>query len=182
MEPLALACVAGLTPPDWEIRLCDELAGDDPGDTKGFQPNLVGITSLTPTAPRAYEIAAHWRSQGVPVVLGGMHATLCPAEAARYVDTVFAGDAEGAWPRLIADFEDGRMKPSYDGRAAELAGAPGPRRDLFRHRYRVSLVSASRGCRHRCEFCAVWRSAGGRLRSDRWLRSWPTWPVHRSAS
>jgi radical SAM superfamily enzyme YgiQ (UPF0313 family) len=165
MEPLGLAYVAALTPSHWQIRLVDELAGDDPLCPDGFQPDLVGISSLSPTAPRAYELAAHWRRRGVPVVLGGMHATLCPEEAAAYVDCVFKGEAEGAWPELIADFEAGALRPLYDGGASDLARSPLPRRDLYRRSYRVALVSASRGCRYRCEFCAVWRFGQGRLRT-----------------
>lgn len=162
MEPLALAYVAGVTPRHWQVRICDELYERLPDD---FAPDLVALTSLTPTAPRAYEIAASFRARGIPVVMGGMHATLCPEEAQQYVDTVFRGECERVWPSVIADFEVGRLAPRYEGGAADLAGLPQPRRDLFRKRYRVSLISASRGCRHRCEFCALWRFEGGRFRA-----------------
>ena len=162
MEPLGLAYVAALTPPGWDIRIWDELYKDRPGD---FQPDLVGITSLTPTAPRAYEIATYWRARGVPVVMGGMHATLCPDEACRYVDAVFCGEAEGAWPQVIEDFEHGQLQERYHGGAPDLANLPLPRRDLYRRKSRVSLINASRGCRYRCEFCAIWKAEGARFRT-----------------
>lgn len=169
MEPLGLACVAALTPPDWDVEIIDEVAGDlQAGGSRtwqGRQADLVGITSLTPTAPRAYEIAAGFRARGVPVVMGGMHATLCPDEAARYVDAVFCGEAEGAWPQVIADFERGQLQARYNGGAPELNHLPLPRRDLYRRKYRVALISASRGCRYRCEFCAIWKFEGGRFRT-----------------
>lgn len=161
MEPLSLACVAALTPSHWRIDIVDEVAGDT---WQGYHPDLVGLTSLTPTAPHAYEIAAHFRSRGIPVVMGGMHATLCPEEAARYVDVVFRGEAEGAWPQLIADFECGQLKDYYDSGAPDLTNLPLPRRELYRHRYRVALISASRGCHYRCEFCAIWKFEGGQFR------------------
>ena len=162
MEPLGLAYVAALTPPDWDIRIADEVVEEVPQD---FRPDLVGLTSLTPTAPRAYEIAARFRTQDIPVVIGGMHATLCPDEAARYVDSVFCGEAEGAWPQLIADFENGRLRDHYEGGTSDMANLPLPRRDLYRRRYRVALVSASRGCHYRCEFCALWKFEAGRFRA-----------------
>ena len=162
MEPLGLAQVAALTPRHWDVRIADEVVEEIPGD---FLPDLVGITSLTPTAPRAYEIAAGFRARGTPVVMGGMHATFCPDEAGRYVDTVVCGEAEGVWPQVLSDFESGGMRDRYEGTRGDLSGLPLPRRDLYRHRYRVTLVSASRGCRNRCEFCSVWKYEWGRFRA-----------------
>jgi radical SAM superfamily enzyme YgiQ (UPF0313 family) len=160
-SPLALAYVAALTPEHWEIRIVDEVEEEIPED---YAPDLVALTSGTVTVPRAYEIARHYREQGLPVVMGGIHATVLPDEAAQYVDVVFQGDSEGGWPSLIRDFETGKLKSRYDGRAAVLEGLPVPRRDLFQYRYFLQLVSASRGCRYRCEFCSLWQTAGGRHR------------------
>jgi radical SAM superfamily enzyme YgiQ (UPF0313 family) len=165
MEPLALAHVAALTPPGWEIRIVDEVMEDLPTDAGWDRPDLVGITSLTITALRAYDIAACYRQRGVPVVLGGVHATLCPQEAARYVDVVFQGEAEGGWPALIHDLEAGELKAHYNGEMSTLQALPLPRRDLYRHRYFLRLVSASRGCKYRCEFCTLWKLDGGRYRT-----------------
>ncbi len=165
MEPLALAYIAALTPPHWEVRIVDEVVEDLPQDSTWSHPDLVGITSLTVTAPRAYDIARQYRDQGVPVIMGGVHATFLPTEAARYVDVVFQGEAEGNWPALIHDFEAGKLKPRYNGTATSLQGLPLPRRDLYRHRYFLHLVSASRGCRYRCEFCTLWKLDGGRYRT-----------------
>jgi len=162
MEPLGLAYVAALTPADWDIRIADEVVEEIPHD---FRPDLVGLTSLTPTVPRAYKVASHFRARGVPVVMGGMHATLCSEEAARYVDSVFCGEAEGAWPQLIADFENGTLRGRYEGGTPDMTNLPLPRRDLYRRRYRVALVSASRGCHYRCEFCALWKFEAGRFRA-----------------
>lgn len=162
MEPLALAYVAAMTPPHWEVEIADEVREQIP---ENGRPDLVALTSLSVTVPRAYEIARHYRAQGVPVVLGGVHATLLPDEAERYVDVVYRGEAESQWPTVLADFEAGRLKRRYDGGAVGLQNLPFPRRELYRQNYVMQLLSASRGCHYRCEFCTLWQLAGGRYRS-----------------
>lgn len=162
MEPLGLAYVAALTPPHWEVRLVDEVREDIPVD---HEPDLVAIGSLSTTVPRAYELARYYRERGIPVVMGGVHATLLPEEAERYVDVVFQGEAEGKWPLLIRDFERGSLRRRYNGAAPDLCELPHPRRDLYRHSYFLQLLSASRGCHYRCEFCTLWKLEGGRYRA-----------------
>lgn len=175
MEPLALAYVAALTPAGWQITIWDEVVEPMP---RIMEVDLVGISTITSTAPHAYELAAHFRRRGVPVVLGGPHPTMLPDEAARYADVVFSGDAEGAWPQLIADFMEGRLQRRYDGGGPPMLGRISPRRDLYQHRYVIGLISASRGCHYRCEFCSIWKLDSGRLRlrphEDVWaeLQSW----------
>jgi radical SAM superfamily enzyme YgiQ (UPF0313 family) len=162
MEPLALAYVAALTPPHWEVRLVDEVLEDIPAD---YEPDLVALGSLSTTVPRAYEIAQHYRERRIPVVMGGVHATLLPDEAEQYVDVVFQGEAEGKWPLLIRDFEEGGLRRRYNGAAPVLCGLPQPRRDVYRRGYFLQLLSASRGCRYRCEFCTLWKLEAGRYRA-----------------
>ncbi len=181
MEPLALAYVAALTPPDWQVTIWDEVM--NPGAAP-VDADLVGISTITATAPRVYELAARFRRAGIPVVLGGPHPTMLPDEVARYADVVFIGEAEGGWPRLIEDFESGRLALRYEGIAPAASCHLLPRRDLYRHRYVVNLISASRGCHYRCEFCSIWKREQGRLRlrpiEDVWAelavlrRSWAT--------
>jgi hypothetical protein len=86
-KPLGLLVVAGLTPPDWEVTLIDENLGH-PDYERLPKPNLVGITAFTSQAPRAYEVAAMDRAMGVPVVIGGIHATFCREEALEHADVV----------------------------------------------------------------------------------------------
>lgn len=156
MEPLSLGILAGLTPPGVDCRLLDdrvdEIDFDEPTD-------LVAINIETFTARRAYEIAAEYRARKVPVVMGGMHATLIPDEVAEHVDCVVTGDAEVVWPKIVADAHTGQLKPRYAGIAGTPQPGVYPRRDLYKgKRYLpVSLLQFGRGCRFTCEFCAVTR-------------------------
>ncbi len=157
MEPLMLAVLAGLTPPDVDVVLHDDrmeaIPYDEPTD-------LAAITVETYTARRAYEIAAEYRQRGVPVILGGMHATLLPEEAEQHADSIFLGDAETLWERVVDDARRGKLQPRYQAPpgVAQIGGVL-PRRDLFRGKgyLPLSLMQFSRGCRFACSFCAVSR-------------------------
>jgi radical SAM superfamily enzyme YgiQ (UPF0313 family) len=109
------------------------------------------------TARRAYEIAAEYRNRRIPVVMGGMHATLIPDEVAQHADAVFTGDAEALWPQVVADAHEGRLRPRYDGRSGTPQPGAMPRRELYAGKgyLPVTLLQFGRGCRGRCEFCAV---------------------------
>ena len=155
MEPLMLAVLAGLTPPDVECVLYDDRMETIPFDE---QTDLAAITVETYTARRAYEIAAEYRQRGVPVIMGGMHVTLLPEEAALHADSIFLGDAETAWAQVVEDARKGRLQPKYNGPPgiAQIGGVL-PRRDLYKGKgyLPMSLMQFSRGCRFACRFCAV---------------------------
>jgi radical SAM superfamily enzyme YgiQ (UPF0313 family) len=154
MEPLPPATIAGLTPPDVEIRFYDDRMEQVPYDEP---TDLVAMSVETYTARRAYQIASEYRRRGVPVVMGGFHVTLCPDEAARYAEAIVVGEAEETWPRLVDDFRHGRMEPVYRSAGRPSLGGLRPDRRIFRgKRYLpIGLVEAGRGCHFRCEFCAV---------------------------
>jgi radical SAM superfamily enzyme YgiQ (UPF0313 family) len=149
--PLGLGIVAALTPAHWDVEIADE-------NFERFQPrdaSLVGLTAFTSSATRAYEIAGACRERGVSTVLGGIHASMLPEEALRYVDAVVIGEAEGAWPKVIADFEAGDMQRTYRVDSQNLKGLPKPRRDLFNPSYAFGTIQTSRGCPMDCDFCSV---------------------------
>ncbi len=151
---LSLLSVAAESPPDADVRIIDEQVDTIPWDA---EVDLVGITCMTALAPRAYEIAGRFRERGVPVVLGGMHPTLCSEEAAQYADAVVVGDAEGIWGQVIADASQKQLKRVYRNEQPSLNGLRCPPRHLLpANKYApISAVQATRGCPHGCDFCAI---------------------------
>jgi radical SAM superfamily enzyme YgiQ (UPF0313 family) len=156
--PLTLTTLASLVPPEIpaDVRIVDE--GIDEIDPDRIDADLVGISAITGTAPRAYDISARLRARGLPVVLGGVHPTLMPDEAARHADSVVVGYAEESWPALLRDFVSGRMARRYDQSPnLSLANLPFPKRDLFDGGMVnvAHTIEATRGCIYQCEFCVV---------------------------
>lgn len=154
MEPLQLGVIAALTPPDVELALYDDRLESIPYDEP---TDLAAITVETFTARRAYEIAAEYRARGVPVILGGMHPTLLPTEAAAHADAIYLGDAEFLWRQVIDDVRQGRLQPVYRAPAGPAQPGTLTRRDLFGGKgyLPLTLLQFSRGCRFECSFCAV---------------------------
>lgn len=150
--PLGLATLAAYLAPDDEAEIQDEHVEPLRLDRR---PDVVAIETYITNARRSYEIAEHFRSQGVFVALGGLHASSLPAEAAQHADAVFMGPGEDTWPRFLEDFRAGRPAPLYASTRRTLAGAPAPRRDLIRRGlYLVpNSITVSRGCPHHCDFC-----------------------------
>jgi radical SAM superfamily enzyme YgiQ (UPF0313 family) len=168
--PLTLPYLAALVPDDVQVAIESEFFGDIHFDEPA---DLVGITVYTTLGMRAYEVADEFRRRGVPVVLGGIHASMVPDEAARHADTVIVGEAEETWPRFIADFRNGTPKKRYvPERPPPLERLPVPRfallntahyiarwrRGLLRSAFMGSPwypVQTARGCPHGCDYCAV---------------------------
>ena len=153
--PLGLAMVAAVTPSDVEVSLTDENV-----TVIDFQreTDLVGITALTTTAQRAYEIADTFRARGVKVILGGSHPSTLPEEASQHADAVVIGEAEGLWPNVIKDFKANKLQRVYSQRERpSLVNLPLPRRDLFARGsyYFTNTLSTTRGCPYSCSFCSV---------------------------
>jgi len=153
---LGITTVASLFPEEeWEVTMVDE---DLESVDLNVEADLVGISTLTTNAPHAYELADHFRSRWIPVVMGGLHATYEPEEALKHCDTVVLGEAEGVMPKLLADFNKGTLKRTYLSRnPARNFGKPYARRELLRrhhHRYILSM-QATRGCPYQCEYCSV---------------------------
>ena len=156
-QPLTLTTLAALIPRELEgdVQLFDEGIAEVPLE---LDADLIGITVITGTAKRAYELSDHFRRRGIKVVLGGPHVTLIPEDAQPHADAVVVGYAEDAWPELLWDFARGCLQSRYDQAPdLSLADRPFARRDLLpNHRYLTSNVfEATRGCIHNCDFCVV---------------------------
>jgi radical SAM superfamily enzyme YgiQ (UPF0313 family) len=152
---LTLTTLAALTPPDIEVKITDENV--EPIDFEE-DVDLVGLTGMIMHAPRAYEIAKRFRQRGIPVVMGGPHASSLPLEAKKHVDAVVIGEAEHVWEGLLEDFEKGSLKPFYKAEAfCSMEELPFPRLDLLRKDayMTINCVQTTRGCPHQCDFCHV---------------------------
>lgn len=156
--PLTLTTLAALIPPELNthVEILDE--GVEEIDIDQVQADLVGITSTTGNAVRAYELADRLRARRIPVVMGGPHVTLVPDDAQAHVDSVVVGYAEDTWPELLRDFVAGQMKLRYlMSSDLSLANRPFPKRELVKkHGYITTHVfETQRSCIHYCEFCVA---------------------------
>jgi radical SAM superfamily enzyme YgiQ (UPF0313 family) len=155
--------LASLTPKDWQTTIVDENLGV-PDYQNQPRPDLLGITAFTSQANRAYEIAANFRARGVPVVMGGIHATMCRKEAAGHVDSVVTGEGEEVWAQVLGDAAHGRLNRLYEGGLADITKVPPARHDLLPARYALGAIQTTRGCPLSCSFCSVTAFNGARYR------------------
>ncbi|MDR2111548.1 MAG: B12-binding domain-containing radical SAM protein [Candidatus Accumulibacter sp.] len=158
-QPLTLTTLAALVPADLraDLLLHDEGVSAVPDE---LDADLVGLTVITGTALRAYELADRFRARGKTVVLGGPHVTLLPEEAAGHADAVCVGYAEDSWPALLRDYASGRLRPAYyqaPDFSLDRRDMPYPRRELFDARQFLTqaVFEATRSCVHDCEFCVA---------------------------
>jgi radical SAM superfamily enzyme YgiQ (UPF0313 family) len=164
-QPLTLTTLAALVPHELkaDVVVYDEGIGEVP---ERVDADLIGMTVITGTAKRAYELSARFRAQGRAVVLGGPHVTLVPQEAMQHADAIVVGYAEDAWPQLLGDFAQGSLKREYRQAhdfSLDRPQMPFARRELFDGRSFLTqaVFEATRACGHDCEFCVA-PSAWGR--------------------
>jgi len=152
----ALPTLASITPQEHEITLVDENQEAIDFDQ---ECDIVGITAMTQQACRAYEIAAEFKRRGRFVMIGGIHATVLPEEAAQHADAIIIGEAENAWIDFLRDFQAGAQRRIYrqsDYPPVKMSRIPPARFDLLaKYRYPVVYVQSTRGCPHDCEFCVA---------------------------
>jgi radical SAM superfamily enzyme YgiQ (UPF0313 family) len=157
LPSLSLLTLAGMTPPHFEVEYM-EIADLKSAPKLPEQFDLVAITSLSAQIHEAYKVADHYRAQGVPVVMGGLHVSSLPDEALQHCSAVAVGEGEALWPDILADFERGQLKRCYEQSPRgtfDMQLAPMPRFDLLDPaKYNRITVQTARGCPHRCEFCA----------------------------
>jgi radical SAM superfamily enzyme YgiQ (UPF0313 family) len=151
---LSMPTLAGLTPSEHEVVLCDENVEEIDFDVEA---DLVGVTGYIIHKDRMLEIADAFRRRGRFVVAGGPYASLCPEELRGRVDALFLDEAEETWPAFLADFQAGRPRPEYRPlEKPDLTLSPPPRFDLLRvDRYHALTIQFARGCPFNCEFCDI---------------------------
>jgi len=155
LPSLGLLTLAGLTPDKFHVAY-HEIA-----DLKTLRElptdfDLVAISTFTAQLNEAYEVADYYRVRKIPVVMGGITVSSLPEEAKDHCTSVVIGEGEPLWPEVLKDFDRGALKPIYaPSKEFDLADAPMPRFDLLDpDKYNRLTVQTSRGCPHRCEFCA----------------------------
>jgi radical SAM superfamily enzyme YgiQ (UPF0313 family) len=162
---LGTSLLAGLTPEEHQVSIVDESLTPIDFTEK---VDLVGITAMTPLAPRGYEIAREFRQRGVPVIMGGIHPTWLPEEVKAHCDSVAIGEADEIWANILHDAQNNGLKPFYkQERRTDLRQLPLPRRDLLDKKgyFFENLIQTSRGCPYDCEFCSVTAMYGGSYRT-----------------
>jgi radical SAM superfamily enzyme YgiQ (UPF0313 family) len=158
--PLTLTTLASLIPKNisYEVQLIDEGIEDLP---MHLDADLVGMTVITGSAPRSYELSEKFRREGKTVVLGGPHVTLLPEEAIQKANSIVTGYAEKTWPKLLFDFQSGNLQSRYDMgndfSFDQMNEIPFPERNLLNKKGYKTLETfeATRGCIHSCDFCVV---------------------------
>lgn len=153
-QQITMPYLAARLPDGWDVAHVDEQAEKMDWNADA---DVVAITFHTPSAPHAYELAAHFRGRGSCVVLGGPHVTLLPDEASQYGDVIFVGEVEGLWEEFLKRFETKTYARVYQqAHAPSLEQIPMARKDLFHRRDGTSgVLFATRGCPSQCDFCAI---------------------------
>lgn len=155
LPSLGLLTIAGMTDPRRHERIYLDVPDVDQA-VAAFPPaDLVCISSFTAQMPEAYRLADILQGRGIRVVIGGLHASALPVEALSHADAVAVGAGESSWPRILADAETGTLAGIYRGEEVSLAGAPLPAFELLAaNSYNRLTLQTTRGCPHRCSFCA----------------------------
>src|SRR3990172_8193142 len=162
---ISLNIIAALTPTNYEIKIVEEELEDVNYDE---DCDIVGISTMTANAPRAYKMAMEFKKRGRTVVIGGVHPTVLPHESIRYADAVVIGEAEDTWGILLRDFEQGKLQRFYTSSQPDASLCPLPRRELSsktKGLFNVMPVVTTRGCPYDCDFCCVSQFFGKKLRS-----------------
>ena len=162
MPQLALHILEGLTPEEHEVHIIEEETDEVDLDE---ECDLVGLSCMTANAPRAYYFAAEFRKRGKPVVLGGVHPTILPEEAAPHADSVVIGEVENIWEELLEDFQAGKLKKFYQKAPPSLERYI-PMNNIKEKRgpFNVLPIMTTRGCPYNCEFCSVTNIYGRKIR------------------
>ena len=159
---LTLSLIAALTPPEHEIQIVEEVYGEKVNFDGDY--DVIGITIMTQTCIRGYQIAIEFKKRGKIVIFGGIHATSMPEEAIRFGDAVVIGEAEGLWDIVLEDIKHHHLQQFYRlSQLPDLQNHVKPRRDLIKcssGKFSIAPIETTRGCPYNCDFCTVSRFFG----------------------
>ncbi len=163
---LTLSLIAALTPPEHEIYIVEEVYGEKVNFDGDY--DVIGISIMTQTCIRGYQIATEFKKRGKIVIFGGIHATAMPEEAICFGNAVVIGEAEGLWHTVLDDVRNHRLKSFYQlDQLPDLQNHIRPRRDLIKcssGKFSIAPIETTRGCPYNCDFCTVSRFFGTKQR------------------
>src|SRR6266852_4057302 len=161
--PLGLITLAALTPPEYDVTVCDESAGEQVDFN--IDADIIGITGYLFQMVRVFELADRFRGRGKTVVIGGPMATLLPEECRAHCDVLFEGEAEYTWPRFLREHAAGCHTDRYqEHEKIHLPDSPLPRLNVLKKSYGQGIVQCTRGCPFTCEFCDIIVMYGRKVR------------------
>jgi radical SAM superfamily enzyme YgiQ (UPF0313 family) len=155
LPPLGLLTVAGMLPPEYDVRLADlNVAPLAPEDVRAA--DVVFVSAMIAQKGSFDDVVRLCNDCDTPVVAGGPYPTTSHGRI-RGVDVFVLGEAEPTLPTLLADLEAGRPKRVYgDPGRADMTRSPTPRFDLVDlGMYDSMPLQYSRGCPYECEFCDI---------------------------
>ncbi|MBE0543594.1 MAG: B12-binding domain-containing radical SAM protein [Verrucomicrobia bacterium] len=157
LPSLGLLTLAGMTPDKFEVEY-HEIADLKKLPELPTDFDLVALSTFTAQFYEARDVAEFYRARNIPVVMGGITASSLPEQTKEFCTSVVIGEGEPLWPEVLRDFENGSLKSVYTQSPPgqyDLRDAPMPRFDLLDPgKYNRITVQTSRGCPHKCEFCA----------------------------
>lgn len=151
---LAFPLLAAMLPSDWEAELLLEVVDDINFE---IDADLIAIGTMGHAMFRGIEIADELRSRGKKVVMGGYMASIAFKEAIKHCDSLVIGDAEISFPKMLKDFEKGKLQKIYNYPVTDLDKLPIPEYKLLLKKPIGNMlpVQAGRGCSYQCSFCSI---------------------------
>lgn len=176
--PIGLGYIASVLRNYCEVEIADENIGIDAIEyVKKYKPDIVGITSTTPSFGRAKEIGNFCNEREIKVIAGGVHATFCPEDALEFAEIVVRGEGEKTIEEIfsgkelnkilgISYKEDGKtISTPLREHVRDIDILPIPSYDLFPlEEYKMMSIVTSRGCFYNCSYCCATRFWGCKVR------------------